>query len=110
MSASDRIRAVFETLQEAPFADSPPAQRVRLAELIVPRLETPAARRPAALAGAIVYLGLLVGTPAAVAASIYAFQPQLWELLVESTRPDASNAMAGQSSSVTITEAFVVGR
>jgi Zn-dependent protease len=110
MSASDRIRAVFETLQEAPFADSPPAQRVRLAELIVPRLETPAARRPAALAGAIVYLGLLVGTPAAVAASIYAFQPQLWELLVESTRPDASNAMAGQSSSVTITEASVVGR
>ena len=110
MSTSDRVRAVFETLQDVPFAGSPPGHRERLAELIVPRLESPAVRRPAALAGALVYLGLLVGTPAAVTASIRASQPQLWELLVESARPDRTDGLAAQSSSVTISEASVVGR
>lgn len=113
MSSSDRVRAVFETLQNGRFAGSPPGQRERLAELIVPRLETPPARRRAALAGALVYVALLVGTPAAVTASIYAFQPQLWALLVESTHDearDASDDLAAQSNSVTIAEASVVGR
>ncbi|MDH3734079.1 MAG: site-2 protease family protein [Gemmatimonadota bacterium] len=109
MTPSERVRTVFETLQEDPFAKSPVAHRSRLAALIVPRLDARPARPRTAIAGALLYFGLLLGTPVAVATSIYAFQPQMWDSIVQSTR--LGDALAqNQSSSVTISEASVVGR
>ncbi|MFV1986617.1 MAG: hypothetical protein ACC682_05025 [Gemmatimonadota bacterium] len=82
MTPSERIQKVFETLHEAPFGGVPAAQRVRLASIIVPRLGVLPARPKAAIAGALIYAGLLIGTPLVISASVYSFQPELWELMV----------------------------
>ncbi|MDX1395084.1 MAG: site-2 protease family protein [Gemmatimonadota bacterium] len=126
MSRAERTQVVFETLQEPPFASTPPVQRIRLASIIEPRVAIQPVRPRAALAGALVYLGLLAGTPAAVTASVYLFQPALWELVItrgEGEGEGSSNVAAAaaaaaplaagqpdQPSSVSIFEASFVGR
>jgi Zn-dependent protease len=114
MTRSERVQTVFETLQESPFVESTAADRLRLASIIEPRLSVPPVRPRAALVGALVYFGLLTGTPAAVSLSVYTFQPQLWALFRAGVGGDGSAdrtiASRGQSSSESISEASLVGR
>lgn len=105
MTESDRVLAVFETLQEAPFAELAVARRQRIAELIVPRLEGRRASRRAALAGAAVYLSLVVGVPAAVTTVLAVDRSSVSTAVIEE-----APAEADQSSAVRISETSLVGR
>ncbi len=127
MDESDRVRAVFQTLQEPPFADLPAARRQRIAELIVPPLTGSRVSLRAALAGAVVYVGLLVGVPVAVSAGLSVYRPAVWGAIVETVwgggeayvteaPPPAPDAGAigeqgeDQPSAARISEASLVGR
>lgn len=79
---AERVRTVFELLQEAPYSGKPASQRVRLAEIIIPRLGHEPASLRTALAGGLVYLTMLLGVPVAVAASVHAFAPTVWQSVV----------------------------
>ncbi len=76
---AEQVRNVFDLLQEPPYSSKPAAQRVRLAEVIIPRLGHAPASLRTAVAGGIVYLIMLLGVPVAVAGSVYAFAPDVWE-------------------------------
>ncbi len=117
VSEAERIRTVFQVLQEPPYASSPAAQRVRIAQTVIPRLGHQPAGLRTALAGGLVYLVMLVGVPIAVSGTIFAFEPVLWESLVRhgsvTAAPPASGPPSGgraQSSSASISEVSLVGR
>jgi Zn-dependent protease len=131
-SEGQRIREVFTLLQEPPYASSPAAQRLRWAELVIPRLAHAPAGPRAAVLGGLVYLTMLVGVPVAVTGSIMVFEPALWATLTEEEAPaqtpgtlvryedeaptpppsdeDAAEAPDASPSRSAISEASVVGR
>jgi len=82
---AERVLTVCELLQEAPYSSKPAAQRVRLAEVVIPRLGHEPASLRTAVAGGVVYLTMLLGVPLAVAGSVFAFAPAIWESLAGST-------------------------
>lgn len=110
------VDAVFEMLQEAPYAGRPAAQRVRLAQIVIPRLGHRPASLRTALVGGLVYLTMLVGVPLAVTGSMVAFAPHLVESVkpdvvqVRPTQPPDREESAPQPSSSSISEASLVGR
>lgn len=113
-SRGERVRTVFETLIGPPFAGLPAARRRRIADRIVPRVTSRPTSRRAALAGAVAYVALLVGVPAAVAAGAWVLRGARAEGAAATGPRSATTAEAGQpgdqSSALRISEASVVGR
>ena len=95
---AEKVRAIFELLQEAPYRSSPAAQRIRLAEVVIPRLGHEPASLRTALVGGLVYLTMLLGVPIAVTGSIYAFAPAVWESVTGSAQEAPLATAAGEDS------------
>ncbi len=95
-SRADRVHAVFEALQEKPFAQAPAPHRHQMAKGILAQLDARPPRLGTALAGGLVYVSLLVGVP--VAAGSYLYDPIRWVEASETSRSLIPASVGGEGA------------